>query len=126
MLEDPDVSDRGGSESQDTDTMFSDKEELSQSSSHASKFSSTSSLDPGKVQADQDRAAVNKALAALNVSPVTVKKLKEKQYPIKKVNQVADAVKSKLNIDESDSYELNEILEQMKGALVNANKHEKY
>ena len=118
------MSDGGGSDSQDT--MFSDKDELSQSSSHASKFSSTGSLDPSKVRADQDREAVNKALAALNVSPVTAKKLKEKEYPIKKVNQIADAVKSKLNIDEPDSCELSEILEQMKGAFVNANKHEKY
>ena len=115
------MSDGGGSESQDT--MFSDKDELSQSSSHASKFSSTGSLDPSKVRADQDREAVNNALAALNVSPVTVKKWKEKEYPIKKVNQIADVVKSKLNIDEPDSNELTEILEQMKGAFVNANKH---
>ena len=57
---------------------------------------------------------------------MTAKKLKEKEYPIKKVNQIADAVKSKLNIDEPDSNELSEILEQMKGAFVNANKHEKY
>ena len=109
------MSDGGGSESQDT--TFSDKDELSQSSSHASKFSSTGSLDPSKVRADQDREAVNKALAALNVSPVTAKKLKEKEYPIKKVNQIADAVKSKLNIDEPDSNELSEILGQMKGPL---------
>ena len=127
MFADPDVltlSDGGDSDSQDA--MFADKDDLSQSSSRASKFSSTGSLDPRKVQADQDREAVSKALAALNVSPVSTKKLKEKEYPNKKVKEVTNAVKSKLNIDEPNSDEFSEILEEMKRAFMTANTCEKY
>jgi hypothetical protein len=77
-------------------SLLSDVDEFSKADSHASKLSSIGSVDAIEVL-DVYNSTVNKALAALNVSPVSSKKLKEKEYPKQKVKEVADAVRSKLN-----------------------------
>ena len=105
---------------------LSDIDELTQSSSHASKLSSTGSIDGSEILAQHNREAVNKVMSALNISPVSKKKMKEKDYPNQKVKQVADAVKNKLNIDEPESDENSELMKNIKEAFAAANKYEKY
>ena len=99
MLDDPDdLINSAHTESEAQEIVFSDNDDLTQSSSHASKLSSTGSIDGSSILAEHNRGAVNKALAALNISPVSKRKLKEKEYPNRKVKEVADTVKCRLKI----------------------------
>ena len=113
-------------ESESQESFFSDMEQLSQSSSHASRLSSTKSLDANEVLAVHNKEAVNTDLAALGVSPVSTNKLKEKDYPNLKVKEVSDTVRSKLKITEPDREEFSDIIKEMKEACHNATKCEKY
>ena len=113
-------------EAETQESLFSDQEEMTQSSSHASKISSTGSIDGSTILAEHNTEVVNKVMAVLNISPVSKKKMKEKEYPNQKVKEVADTVRSKLNIDEPVSDDSSNILKNMKEAFANATKCEKY
>ena len=59
-------------------SVMSEGDKLSNTESMASRLSSTGSVAGGEILTDYKREAVNKALAALNVSPFMKKKMKQR------------------------------------------------
>ena len=93
-------------------SLMSDLDESSKADSLASKMSSTDSVGGSEILAAFNRDTVNKALAALNVSPVSKKKLSEKDYPNQKIKEVTEAVRSKLNIQAGENNDCQDIIEE--------------